>query len=675
MKKFLAVALSLCTTFLSSLAAQTGDYPSQCGPVLDGATLTFGFECLNDMSMLVTDATSSSWHYSLDSNFDGVAGNALGTSYEIFGMAFREYSEEIWVVINSNMPLSGYASGSATNGSISYGDLFFDLDGFDFASASTNKTLFAVRFAASNDSSAPSLGVYKNVQAKSVTSINQGFASLSAYKQRVTSLGGTPSFGDLPSNQAYYTSALSLNEIASGEYVGPIEFLTDVELAAAGYSGASYAGTQTIAFRFKKGLIIDTCGVVGGDGSSCKDCKGIACGGTKIDLCNICGGDNSSCKDCKGIPNGGAVIDLCGVCGGDNSTCKDCKGVINGTTVIDQCGVCGGDNSSCKDCRGVINGTTKIDACGVCGGDNSTCKDCKGDINGTAKIDVCGVCGGDGKSCLGCDGVPKSGKKNDLCGVCGGDDSTCKDCAGVPNGISKIDSCGVCNGSDNTCRDCAGVPNGSKRVDACGICGGTAVDPSQCITTSQCAGKVDKCGVCNGTNACLDCAGIPNGGTKLDCCGVCGGDGSTCLDKCTFYDLTKTKKRARAAIRKLFSSVRKYSTQEKACNKTSSSIALERINKAKDLADGAEKILTQYLGDKIKSCDTIYCAKQSFGSLLGSLNENTKSLYKLSKQSQYAAGSACKSPKNGLVGSRQSKSDYRSATGAIGQVPNIACVN
>jgi len=46
----------------------------------------------------------------------------------------------------------------------------------------------------------------------------------------------------------------------------------------------------------------------------------------------------------------GRVIDVCGMCGGDGTSCLDCKGVPYGKTEIDRCDVCGGDGSSCLGC-------------------------------------------------------------------------------------------------------------------------------------------------------------------------------------------------------------------------------------------------------------------------------------------------------------------------------------
>ncbi len=84
--------------------------------------------------------------------------------------------------------------------------------------------------------------------------------------------------------------------------------------------------------------------------------------------------------DCKGTSGGSAIKDTCGVCGGNSSTCIDCSGASNGTAVIDKCGVCGGTNK-CVDCAGTPNGSATLDRCGVCNGDGKSCLSCvKNDV-------------------------------------------------------------------------------------------------------------------------------------------------------------------------------------------------------------------------------------------------------------------------------------------------------
>jgi hypothetical protein len=50
------------------------------------------------------------------------------------------------------------------------------------------------------------------------------------------------------------------------------------------------------------------------------------------DSCGVCGGDNSSCLDACDVPNGdnSSCLDACDVPNGDNSTCTDDCGIING---------------------------------------------------------------------------------------------------------------------------------------------------------------------------------------------------------------------------------------------------------------------------------------------------------------------------------------------------------
>jgi hypothetical protein len=93
----------------------------------------------------------------------------------------------------------------------------------------------------------------------------------------------------------------------------------------------------------------------------------------QTDACDVCGGNGSTCRDCRGVPNGPAVYDACDVCGGDGASCRDCRGVPNGPAVYDVCGVCGGDGAGCRDCLGRAGGSATYDACDVCNGDGSSC--------------------------------------------------------------------------------------------------------------------------------------------------------------------------------------------------------------------------------------------------------------------------------------------------------------
>jgi hypothetical protein len=67
----------------------------------------------------------------------------------------------------------------------------------------------------------------------------------------------------------------------------------------------------------------------------------------KLDQVKAC----DSTRGCDGVPNSGLVVDACGVCGGDSSLCADCRKVPNGVAALDRCGVCEGDGVSCLECQ------------------------------------------------------------------------------------------------------------------------------------------------------------------------------------------------------------------------------------------------------------------------------------------------------------------------------------
>jgi hypothetical protein len=327
------------------------------------------------------------------------------------------------------------------------------------------------------------------------------------------------------------------------------------------------------------------------------------------------------------------------------------------------------------DCMGVLFGAAVVDPCGVCGGDGSTCKDCKGVVNGKAKLDLCGVCDGDGKSCLGCDGAPNSGKVLDACGVCGGDNSSCLDCSGVPNGGKKIDDCGVCGGDNKTCLDCKGIPNGNSRQDICGVCGGGITNLALCPNFQACPnGVIDACGVCGGSNSCLDCAGIPNGGTKVDCCGVCGGDGNSCPDKCKIFKLRREKRTITKATTRLAADVNFYGGRAAQCSNRRGVLEIRKeISLAKKLEIVSLKLIKNYIKDTIKVCNTIYCQKSDLKSIIKTLNRNIKVLANLSRKQQYRVRDLCKLPANNSSNERSADIFSNKGNRSTNRIPAEKC--
>ncbi len=140
--------------------------------------------------------------------------------------------------------------------------MLFNFSGLDFTTASNLGRLFGVRFAPTNDSFAPNIGLYGNVKATSVTNINSGFDSLLAYNEHVANYcppgqNCGASLGDLPANTPYFNQNQSLNAIASGEFLTGITYVSYSELLASGYNPNWSSGAHTIAFKFDKSAICD----------------------------------------------------------------------------------------------------------------------------------------------------------------------------------------------------------------------------------------------------------------------------------------------------------------------------------------------------------------------------------------------------------------------------------
>lgn len=201
-------------------------------------------------------------NYAIDSFNDGYSFGVVGSdsAFEFYGMAIIEDGNNIVVALNTNMPLSGDipSSGTAQGGVVAFGDLFFNFSQKDFNTASANNNLFAIRFAAANDSGVSNLGVYSNVTAKSVTSTNLGFANINAYNSEVQRVGGTPSLAQLPANTPYFNQTAPVqNVINTGNFVSGINMLSSTQLSGLGIDFAQFGATgrETIGFSFDKNAL------------------------------------------------------------------------------------------------------------------------------------------------------------------------------------------------------------------------------------------------------------------------------------------------------------------------------------------------------------------------------------------------------------------------------------
>lgn len=232
------VKTSLLTTSLTLLALGAGALPSQAGT-------------------LVGD-----WNYAIDSFTDGFSFGVVGeqSSFEFYGIAVKSTVDKVFVGINSNLALTGFAHRDALNGSITYGDLFFNFTGFGLDDA--NGSLFAVKFAEGNDSGVGQLGLYGNVTGQNTAQYNLGYGHLNQHTLDNNTID--PTMADLSNTDAYFQSGVNTNWKAStliktGDFLGGINLLGATDLADLGldFSPFGTKGKYTFGFSFDRNLLPD----------------------------------------------------------------------------------------------------------------------------------------------------------------------------------------------------------------------------------------------------------------------------------------------------------------------------------------------------------------------------------------------------------------------------------
>lgn len=208
------------------------------------------------------------WNYGIDSFRDGISNGDLGGVFEMYGLGIKQDGDTIYVGIDGRFPLTGGRPlASALNGSIAWGDLFFNFTGNALANAQGN--LFGVRFASDNDASVTPLGLYRNVAGRNIAPQNNGFASYAAHAQEVLSQRGLPALGELTDAEARtYLNNASWNVMSAGQQVADsvFEALDSAALSTLGFdlNGAlggvlpaqspTYGATrQTFGFKFTRG--------------------------------------------------------------------------------------------------------------------------------------------------------------------------------------------------------------------------------------------------------------------------------------------------------------------------------------------------------------------------------------------------------------------------------------
>lgn len=237
-------------------------------PLILLGTLNIGFTLLKSDSVTAGNLYNN-WNYASDPSYDSLA---VGNSniFNLGGTAVKVDNSYVWVAINGNLPINGLFTGSyyggyqVANQNIGYGDFFFDFGNSNFVNASNSSSLFAIKFAANNDSAAAAIGIYANVRAKSVVGSNAGYWNPGSNRNTVKARTGLdPTTGEFAWNDPYYSYPSSSffypNVIASGNKIGDINLLNASELANAGFEGSSFgfSGSNTFGFKFDRNLVPD----------------------------------------------------------------------------------------------------------------------------------------------------------------------------------------------------------------------------------------------------------------------------------------------------------------------------------------------------------------------------------------------------------------------------------
>ncbi|MGA0199571.1 MAG: XDD3 family exosortase-dependent surface protein, partial [Prochlorotrichaceae cyanobacterium] len=158
-------------------------------------TIAAGVVCLAGQSAQA-GTLYQGWNYAIDSFNDGYNNGTIGaaSNYELYGLAVKQAGNQVTFAINSDTPLGGFYSSTASGNRIAYGDLFLNFTGQTLANAQGN--LFGIRFDDQSDNSAGfSLGLYSGVLAQKVSLFNNGFNTLSQHRNSVANKGGTASLG------------------------------------------------------------------------------------------------------------------------------------------------------------------------------------------------------------------------------------------------------------------------------------------------------------------------------------------------------------------------------------------------------------------------------------------------------------------------------------------------
>ncbi len=200
---------------------------------------------------------NNGWSY----QYDAVGDGSGGSQYDIKGMAMSVQGDKLLVALTGGTPLSGVKDNAALNGTIGWGDLFFNFSGKSFNNAATSGQLLGVRFASSNDSKV-GLGVYSGVKTTSVALQNSGYKNLDQYyttsggKFNKQNTQGTAIATRDAANSYYGATGSIQNVIASGNKVSEVNLLSAQNLSSLGLSfGGGAVNDNIFGFSFDRGAL------------------------------------------------------------------------------------------------------------------------------------------------------------------------------------------------------------------------------------------------------------------------------------------------------------------------------------------------------------------------------------------------------------------------------------
>lgn len=281
----LGLRLRLTACLLQILPLSLRHYPK----LLVGLLMVMGIGSLTAQPSLAAQFTyvADPISDSLDFDPNGLNGiGAGGTIFEISGMAIKDDpdTDSLWFAFGAKLPVYGKFTGPFDNGfpisneNIGFGDLLLDFSGLgSLKAASDAGQLYAIRFATGNDSESNGIpiGVFENVQAKSVASANAGWWNL-FYNNRNVVLRGQPAAqaGELAWNDPYYTgytadtrgdrSTQMVNVIreGTGAKIGELAMMSAETLASTGFDlnqllngGSAEEGYNVFGFRIARSLL------------------------------------------------------------------------------------------------------------------------------------------------------------------------------------------------------------------------------------------------------------------------------------------------------------------------------------------------------------------------------------------------------------------------------------